>query len=252
MTAVDDRLETERRFHDRQAAERAAAFRTGRAGLQFTDDDWLDHESWIRPAFARLGCVRGRHVLDLGCGHGMAAVVLARRGAAVTAIDLSPGYVAEARARAAANGVAITTHVADAESLPLPDQSIDAVWGNAILHHLNLHAAARELKRVLRPGGVAVFCEPWGGNPLIRFARCWLPYRGKHRTPDERPLERHDIALLRTHFPSMRTEGCQLLGMLRRLHPRLAPLGRVDQAILARLPRLQKFTRYLVLELRND
>jgi len=48
-----------------------------------------------------------------------------------------------------------------------------------ILHHLDLTVAARELRRVLRPGGVAVFCEPWGGNPLLNFARRRLPYAGK-------------------------------------------------------------------------
>ena len=51
----------------------------------------------------------------------------------------------------------------------------DAVWGNAILHHLDLAKAGRELRRVLAPGGVAVFCEPWGGNPLLAFARRALP-----------------------------------------------------------------------------
>ncbi len=50
---------------------------------------------------ARLGDVAGLPVLDYGCGHGMAAVVLARRGAHVMAFDLSPGYLTEARRRRA-------------------------------------------------------------------------------------------------------------------------------------------------------
>ena len=104
MTA--DRLHTEQQFHDAQAAERAETFRAGRADLRFADAAYLDHETWVRPAFARLGGVRGKAVLDYGCGHGMAAVVLARAGAAVTGFDLSPGYVAEAAERARANGVA--------------------------------------------------------------------------------------------------------------------------------------------------
>ena len=58
--------------------------------------------AWIAPAFDQLGDVRGKRILDLGCGHGMASVVLARRGAVVTACDLSLGYVREARARAGA------------------------------------------------------------------------------------------------------------------------------------------------------
>ena len=75
-----DRLRQERQFHDDQARARAATFAADPARLRFSDADYLDHESWVRPAFAKLGDVRGRRVLDYGCGHGMAAVVLARRG----------------------------------------------------------------------------------------------------------------------------------------------------------------------------
>src|SRR5262245_10724093 len=104
--STTERLESERLFHDDQAARRAAWFARRPEALRFSDESYLDHETWIRPAFAQLGDVSGRRVLDFGCGHGMAAVVLARRGAHVTAFDLSSGYVAEARARAAANEVA--------------------------------------------------------------------------------------------------------------------------------------------------
>ena len=91
MTTAADRLVSEQHFHDRQAADRAATFRRDPAGLRFADDDYLGHETWVRPAFSKLGDLRGKRALDYGCGHGMAAVVLARRGAVVTAFDLSPG-----------------------------------------------------------------------------------------------------------------------------------------------------------------
>src|SRR5437762_2852850 len=113
-----DRLRRERDFHDCQARARAGTFAREPQRLCFSDADYLDHETWVRPAFARLGEVRDKHVLDWGCGHGMAAVVLARRGAAVTACDLSPGYVAESTARARANSVAVHCCVADAQRLP--------------------------------------------------------------------------------------------------------------------------------------
>src|SRR5262245_19609085 len=90
---------SEQAFHDKQAGQRSATFRADPAALRFSDDPYLDHESWIRPALARLGDVSGLDVLDYGCGHGMAAVVLARRGARVTAFDLSARYVAEAAGR---------------------------------------------------------------------------------------------------------------------------------------------------------
>ncbi len=118
----------------------------------------------------------------------MASVVLARRGGRVTAFDLSPGYLQEARRRTEANGVNVSFVRADGERLPFADASFDRVWGNAVLHHLDVTIAARELHRVLAPGGVAVFCEPWGENPLLNLARRRLPYPGKERTPDEIPL----------------------------------------------------------------
>jgi SAM-dependent methyltransferase len=249
-----DRLTVERLFHDRQAAERAASFRSGRAGLTFSDEAFLDHETWIRPAFAKLGALRERRALDYGCGHGMAAVVMARAGAAVTAFDLSPNYVAEARERAAANRVRVECTVADAEELPFPTDEFDVVWGNAILHHLDLARAGSELLRVMKPGAVAVFCEPWGGNPLLALARRWLPYPGKARTPDERPLKRRDLAPLRRLFPALQFEGIQLLGMIRRILARSARPGRLDRfdARLVRwFPPLARLCRYAVITLRK-
>ena len=248
-----DRHHSEQLHHDRQAAARAAAVRDGRARLRFADADYLDHETWVRPAFARLGDVRGKRVLDYGCGHGMAAVVLARAGAVVTAFDLSPGYVAEARERAAANGVAVEGIVAAGEALPFPDAAFDAVWGYAVLHHLDLPRAARELRRVLAPGGVAVFCEPWGGNPALAFARRFLPYPGKDRTPDERPLTRKDLVPLRTAFPAVEASGFQLLGMVRRVWPSPALARRLDAAdvrLLKHIPGLWNWSRYVVVTLR--
>src|SRR5262249_16949706 len=110
-----DRLSAERLFHDRQARQRAEDFAHRPANLCFQDDLYLGHETWIRPAMGQLGDVAGQQILDLGCGHGMAAVVLARRGARVTALDLSFGYLDEARRRAGANGVAISFVQAEGE-----------------------------------------------------------------------------------------------------------------------------------------
>jgi SAM-dependent methyltransferase len=246
------RLTAEQHFHDRQAAGRAASL-SRPADLRFDDDAYLDHETWIRPAFAQLEPLAGARLLDLGCGHGMASVVAARRGAAVTAFDLSPGYLAEAARRAGANDAAVSFLQADGERLPFADASFDRVWGNAILHHLDLGRAARELYRVLRPGGVAVFCEPWGENPLLSLARRHLPYPGKQRTPDELPLRSRHLAPLRTVFGEVHLESYQLLSMVRRLgRGRLvAPLDRADAWLLGRVPFLRRFCRYVVLTLRR-
>jgi SAM-dependent methyltransferase len=143
--------------------------------------------------------------------------------------------------------------VADGEELPFPDDSFDGVWGNAILHHLDLARAGRELYRVMKPGGVAVFCEPWGGNPALAFARRFLPYPGKERTPDEVPLTRRDLAPLRAVFSVLECQGFQLLGMLRRLRLRssLRALDTLDTHLLRLCPPLWNWCRYVVLTLRK-
>ncbi len=252
MIATDRRV-AEQVFHDRQAAERVEA----RLELRFEDAEYLDHETWVRPAFEKLGDLHGKRVLDYGCGHGMAAVVLARAGANVTAFDLSPGYVNEARERARANNVKVECIVADGEELPFPDASFDAVWGNAILHHLDLAKVGRELHRVLKPGGVAVFCEPWGGNPALTFARRFLPYPNKDRTPDERPLTRRDLAPLREIFPAVEVQGFQLFSMVSRawragrVRGRSSPLDALDRVVLRVFPPLRNWCRYVAIALRK-
>jgi ubiquinone/menaquinone biosynthesis C-methylase UbiE len=248
------RLVSERTFHDRQAQLRSATFAPNAETYAFTDDDYLDHETWIRPAFERLGDVAGKSALDFGCGHGMAAVVLARRGAEVTAFDLSAGYLSEARQRAEANGTSVRFVQADGERLPFANESFDRIWGNAILHHLDLDVAGRELYRVLRPGGIAVFSEPWGENPVLSWARKRISYGAKDRTPDERPLCQPQLDKLREFFPSLEVRGFQLFSMIRRVvtvRPLIAALERADRLVLSRVPSLGHFCRYVVLTLRR-
>jgi SAM-dependent methyltransferase len=248
------RLFSEQAYHDRQARQRSREHGGQADSLAFTDDAYLDHETWIRPAMAYLGDVRGLRVLDFGCGHGMASVVLARRGAQVTAFDLSAGYLDEARQRASANRARIDWALADAERLPFADASFDRIWGNAILHHVDVRRAALELARILAPDGIAVFCEPWGENPLLRLARNHLPYPQKERTVDEQPLRQRHVRRLREIFPRLEVQGFQLLSMARRVLGKarlVAGLDWCDDLLLRRVPSLQRFCRYVVLVLQR-
>ena len=104
------------------------------------------------------------HALELGCGTGFFLLNLmqggiARRG---TVTDLSPGMVAVATRNAAGLGLDVEGRVADAETIPVPDASVDLVVGHAVLHHIpDLDTAFREILRVLRHGGRLVFAgEP--------------------------------------------------------------------------------------------
>lgn len=108
----------------------------------------------------------GMQVLDLASGPGDPAITLAERVGPtghITAIDLSPGMVAAAAGNARREGVSnITCEVADAEALPFPDRSFDAVTCRfGIMFCPDAGRALREAWRVLRPGGRAAFVV-WG------------------------------------------------------------------------------------------
>ncbi|MCU0605923.1 MAG: methyltransferase domain-containing protein [Candidatus Edwardsbacteria bacterium] len=151
-----------------------------------------------------LGDVRGKRVLDLGCGQGDLAVLLARAGARVTAVDGSAGAIVAARRQAAFNGVRGIRFVrADAVALGTLGQ-FDLVTGRYILHHIEPFADFVPLLRcALAPGGRAVFIENSARNPLLMLARrhlvgrFGLPRRGDGR---ERPFSDRESALLRREF----------------------------------------------------
>jgi 2-polyprenyl-3-methyl-5-hydroxy-6-metoxy-1,4-benzoquinol methylase len=123
-------------------------------------------------ALQMIGSVRGRRVLDYGCGSGQLGIYLALQGADVSGFDLSPWGVATARRAAEAYAVPAEFRAADAEDLDYPDNSFDLVIGLGVLHHVIKYArAAEQLHRVLRPGAKAYFLETLWDNPAINFAR---------------------------------------------------------------------------------
>jgi len=199
-----------------------------------------------------LGDLRGRRVLEYGCGLGELTIVLARSGAEVTSFDLSEASIEFARRRAERNGVAdrICFVVADGEDLPFADGSFDLAIGKAILHHLDPTAGAAELARVLGTGGRAAFSEPLGMNPMVVFARAHLPYPGKHERGADRPLTANDLRLWRAPFAQTRMRPFHLLSMIERAfgfgHP-FPTLRRIDRRLIKRFPRLGRLCRYAVL-----
>jgi SAM-dependent methyltransferase len=144
-------------------------------------------------SFHLLGDVRGLTVLDYGCGSGEDAVLLCARGASVIAFDISPELIEIARKRAAANGVVADFRVASAYETGLPDNSVDVVFAHAILHHLDIQAARREVMRVLKPGGILIVQEPVRDSRFLSFVRPLIPYRHQHISEFEAPLKREQL-----------------------------------------------------------
>lgn len=96
----------------------------------------------------------GQRVLDVAAGTGSSALPAARRGADVTATDLTPALLEVGRRAAAAEGLDLTFEVADAEHLPYGDAAFDVVLSCiGVMFAPHHQAAADELVRVCRPGG---------------------------------------------------------------------------------------------------
>lgn len=159
----------------------------------------------------RLGDVRGKRVLDIGCGLGEASVAFALLGAHVTATDLSPGMVEAARRLAAHHGVALEGVVGAAETLAVPPASFDVIYTANTLHHLaDLPGFLAGISRLLAPGGRFCSWDPVKYNPVINvYRRMAQPVR----TEDEQPLGRAELALIRRHFRHVETRHFWLLGL---------------------------------------
>ena len=114
------------------------------------------------PAFFELlPDVAGRTGLDLGCGEGHNTRLLAKRGARVTGVDVSPTFIRHALKTEAGEKLGITYLVASAVELPLPDASFDFVTATMSLMEIpETEAALREIHRVLKSGGFLQFSIP--------------------------------------------------------------------------------------------
>ncbi|QFZ73239.1 methyltransferase domain-containing protein [Streptomyces fagopyri] len=98
-------------------------------------------------------------VLDLGCGPGRSALLLAAEaGARVTAVDLHEPFLDELRKAAAARSLSASVHAvrADMGRLPCADGSFDLVWAEGSAYLIGFDTALRDWRRLLAPGGTLV------------------------------------------------------------------------------------------------
>lgn len=199
-----------------------------------------------------LGDICGKQVLEYGCGLGEISTLLAKSGAHVTTFDLSHKSVQMCRQRAKLNLVdaGIGLCVAAGENLPYADESFDVVFGKAILHHLDADLGWVDISRVLKCGGRAVFVEPMGMNPVLNFVRDHVPYPHKNPRGADRPVNYVDIRKWGRGFSKFNYREIQLFSMLERgfgFGRQFFFFRRVDDVLLARLPALRRYCRYVVM-----
>jgi ubiquinone/menaquinone biosynthesis C-methylase UbiE len=168
----------------------------------------------LQAVLRALGPLRGRRVLDLGCGKGRFATLLSKQGADIIGLDLSHVMLSYAE------GIARVQ--ASARMLPIAAESVDHAIGIEVFEHLDeagMRSALNELERVLRPGGRLAIIDknaaalnsrrPWVPNLAVK----WIDQkRGLWMYPDRGPvrerwfLPRRFARQLRQHFGDVRTE----------------------------------------------
>jgi SAM-dependent methyltransferase len=134
-------------------------------------------------------------VLELGCGTGYFTRELARSGADIIAIDVSPELLEIARTNCSAPNVRY--EIQNAYALSYSNATFDSVVGSSVLHHLEIEDAVREIYRVLKPGGTIYFTEPNMLNPQIAIQKNvpWIKRR-LGDSPDETAFFRWQLRRL--------------------------------------------------------
>lgn len=177
-----------------------------------------------RYCMERMGDLKGKRLLDLGCGAGETSVYFAMQGAKVTAVDISEGMIGVAKKLADRHGVKIDAKTMLAEDLKFEDNTFDFVFGNGVLHHTYRPAAYEEVHRVLKPGGRGIFIEPLSYNPIIGIYR---HIAKSVRTEDEKPFNFGDLKRLKSIFAAVEHREFWLTSLwifmrmflVERLHP---------------------------------
>lgn len=197
ISEKENRLATEERFHE----EWASGVDVTTINISGMNEALTAPE--MRYITALLADIRGKRLLDLGCGLGEAGVYFALKGAEVTVADLSESMIEVASRLATSCGVSVGTLKVAAESLHLPDeQKFDVVYAGNLFHHVDIAATLPGVCKVLKPDGILVSWDPVAYNPLINIYR---RIASEVRTPDEHPLTLSDIKLFKKHFRHVET-----------------------------------------------
>jgi SAM-dependent methyltransferase len=165
----------------------------------------------------------GMTVLELGCGTGYFTRELARSGAHIIAIDVSPELLEIARANCSAPNVHY--QIQNAYLLSYSEAAFDSVVGSSVLHHLEIEQALREIYRVLKPDGTIYFTEPNMLNPQIAIQKNvpWVK-RKLGDSPDETAFFRWPLRRLleQTGYRDVRIDPFDFL------HPK-TPVPLIDR-----------------------
>lgn len=109
------------------------------------------------PNVVNFNAYRGKKILEIGCGVGIDLIRFATGGAHVTGVDLAQQSIALAKKNFEHNGLKADLRVMNGEALEFSDHSFDVVYAHGVLQYTaDANKMAREMHRVLKPGGEAI------------------------------------------------------------------------------------------------
>lgn len=138
----------------------------------------------------------------------------------------------------------------DATKTSFSDGYFDLIFGKWILHHVEIVAIIKEIKRILKPNGIAIFIEPMS-NPVINVYRKLTP---KLRTSDEHPLIKKDLDLFSHNFRSVEYFGFHLLWFFAPLligKYMITKITSIEQRILKKFKSLIPYCWEIIIYIKN-
>lgn len=205
--------------------------------------------SATRKAYALLGGLDGKRVLEVGPGEGLDLKNLSELGAHAFGVDVSSRSLELSRQTCSQSNL----FKMDGERLGFHSSVFDFIFSRTLLMHVDRAVFLKECARVLKPGGKAVFIEPLKHNPLL------LPYRavfssGRFIEPDY--LRPEEIERMRRVFSSVRVWYYYFVsalgGPLASIAPwskvLFCPLETIDRALLSVFPPLRNLCWISVIE----
>ena len=250
-----EQIEVERSASEASHIDKRALVSNEKQIVRYLDPP-LDTYYPLEYSFHLLGAIKGKNVLEYGCGDGVNSVILARREANLISLDISYDLINVARHRVGLDkpDSNVKFVVGSAHDLPIADESIDIVFGMAILHHLDLAPSSKEVYRVLKKGGRAIFQEPIRNSKLMRFVRNLIPFQHADVSPFERPLTDAELNDYARAFSDCKVRSFSLpfvnlievMGLPESLHARAI---RIDRTLLDQSPFLENYASVKVYEL---